>query len=354
MNQVQVILLLSCIAGISLGFDKEIFLKYCTTERYFLINSDCLVCQNVSIKDNDVNAFKSTAFNISNAQCVVFNGGDVGVVNGDFFKQFPSTEKMLFLSVTLNLNSSDTVKIHNYLGMLGIINSNVKGTRFTNALHPLCNLKQFVMASCILEYPTIDRNLLEKNYKLESVELIDYDKLPIQTSNLSILNEIDEYALDNKPDLRELKISIKSHIPPKLYSDKSKLTFVEIKRVLDEFPADLPEFVTHLELHHLKLKKLTRLDFKNLKNLKTLELIWCDLEEIDEDAFDNLLNLERLNLSNNNIEKISVRHFENNNNLQGVILYKNKLDNLDLSELGFKRIEFMTFIKDKKADIIER
>lgn len=344
MNQVKVFILFCCIAGPSIAFDKDEFVEKCVKDPFFFKTfyieelQDCMVCQNVTITEADAETFKSHELRISNENCVVFYGGDIGVVNSDFFKQFPNTEKMSFENVKINLKSSDVIKEHLSLQVLGIVSSDVEGNNHTNALHSLKNLKKFVLNKCILEKPSIDKMFLEKSSELKDVTFKDSDKYPADTDQ-SILKNIDEDALDNQPDLEKIYFLVENmkNMPSKLFKDKAKLEVAEIDGSFENFPSHLPESLKDLSISFHKFKKLTRNDLRNLKKLEDFCMYWSDLEEIEEDAFDDLENLKYLNLHHNQIKEFSSRHLKNNNKIVTVQLSKNKLTDLNLSELGLRK-----------------
>jgi Leucine-rich repeat (LRR) protein len=80
------------------------------------------------------------------------------------------------------------------------------------------------------------------------------------------------------------------------------------------------------ELNISSNRTLTRIRpgaFKNLSNLKKLNLDGCSLKEIDANAFEGLCSLEHLNLAENGLEDIGVGTFDFMKNLKELNISKN-------------------------------
>lgn len=296
-----------------------------------------MVCHNVSITSEDANIFKEKNLQITNEKCVVFYGGDVGIVNYDFFKQFPNTKKMSFQNVKLSLKSSESVGEHRNMKLVGFLSSDIKGNQETNALHSLVNLRKFVMTDCLLENTTVDKMLLEKNINLVDVTLNDGGVHPPKDESLPILAQINEDVFENMPNLEQVYMIVHkmSIFPPKLLKGKNKLKSAEIDGRFIEFPANLPDFIEDLSISFHKITAINKSNFQNFKNLKSLTMYYSDLEHIDENTFEDLEHLKFLNINNNKLKEFSSKYLKNNRQLKFVVLVNNPFTSpVDLSDLG--------------------
>lgn len=357
MTKIRLVFILSVfLFGLSHAFDKEGFLKDCHKEPTFFVSyylevfKRCLVCHNVSLTASDSQRFKAEEFEISDAECMVFQGGDVGVVNSDFFKQFPNAKKITFQNVSINLKSSDNLNDHENMEIIGFLSTNVKGNHNSNALHSLANLKKFVMVDCQFEDTTIDSVLLQKNSKLHDVTLLDVGINSNRNDDLPILKSIDEGAFENLKELESLYFIVynMTMVPTKLLKDKTKLKYVHISGHFEKFPEDLPKQINDLTVAFSNFERVSRKDFDTLTKLESLSIYWSNLAVIDEDAFDDLVNLKYLTINSNQIHNFTVRHLKNNKKITAVNLSQNPLGDINLSELGLEEKEKRyRFVKEK-------
>lgn len=334
------------------GFDKDKFLSHCNDISYYgmdLQNYEFLVCEDVVISPADAELFRNNLFNISNKPYITFERGNLGVVNGDFFKQFPNTKLMEFEDTTLSLKSSRYLTINSNLETLKIISSNVSGSHQSNSFHCLPRLKDFVLENCLLEDARIDGKLLQANYEMKKLTLID-DKNHPSNSQASILKHIDEDALDSLRSLEDLNIHVEnmSQMPARFLKNKRKLKNIKLSGSLEEFPRNLPSSLEYLSIKFSKIRSLSSLDLKNLRKLKTLR-ISDELENIAADAFYGVDALETLNLSGNKLKHFSPRLLKYNKKISKVFLRKNFMDlkSIDFSSIGLKDDGFGVFVSSK-------
>lgn len=315
MKRVVILILLF---GLSASFDNEAFLSKCN------IIEECLECTNVLITAEDSFEFQANLFNITSESCVRFHKGDVGMVNNDFFKQFPSTTNITFENLNINLKSSEKIEEHEFIVEIVLVSSNVTGNHRTNAFHSLTNLKTFVLIDHILENPTIDKMLLEKNTKLQEIILMDSGP-PKANKTLNTIKKIDEDVFNTFLDLKKVTILVEE---------------------MTEFPKGLPPSVIHLTVSFNNILHIGKDDFQNLTNLLSIVMSHSKLESIDKDTFEELETLEGIILPENNIQEFDV-NLKNNKNLKIIDLVSNPIkEHLDFSELGFKVTEEGLFEKD--------
>lgn len=292
---------------------------------------DCFVCYNISI--SSIEEFKRSHLELSEEKCISFDGGNIGPVNSDFFKQFPEAVTISLNNVKMSLKSSQVIEEHTNLEFLYISNCEIGENRDSNAFHSLKKLKTFHLSDCLFKENAINKMLLEKNVNIIDIDLKD-------SSSSSNLN-INENALENIPNLKQISLRINKmkSIPQKLLEEKTKLESIKIHSELDEFPSNLPGSIKKLEIRNSVFKKVTKNNFENLSNLEIMSIEFSDLEEIEENSFESLGKLNRLNLGNNHIKEFSSQYLKNNEMLRVIDIRSNPCaDQLDLSDLGFKEL----------------
>ncbi|KAK0396624.1 hypothetical protein QR680_001791 [Steinernema hermaphroditum] len=96
-------------------------------------------------------------------------------------------------------------------------------------------------------------------------------------------------------------------------------------RGLKHIPQNLPPTTTELRLEQNLISTVPAKAFKNLKNLRRLDLSKNLIAEISQNAFDNLENLNTLVLYGNNLTDIPANAFSTLSSLQLLFLNANKL-----------------------------
>lgn len=295
---------------------------------------NCLSCKNLSITPSDSEMFEKEDLNISGEECFVFERGDIGVVNADFFKQFPNAAYIIFKNVNISLKSSKELMVHKNLEYLEFSKSNISRNSRTNALHSLENLSALEISMCLLENTTIDSELLKRNVNLKALSVIDDDIAQPSNHGLTIKN-IEDSALENLLNLKSFYIQIRNmtQLPKKLLQGKPNLTDLSIGISCQEFPEGIDESVDNLEIYFCDFKKLTRNDLRRFKNLVFFGLVDSALETIDEDTFDDLKYLRTLFLEDNQLKTFTTRHLQNNSRITSLSIENNPIENLDLKGL---------------------
>lgn len=339
----KIVFLFIALIAVCNGFDKDKFLqRFCKKDEFstfFRFDCDeCLVCSNVQLSEKDSMKFRETSFDITDEEIIVFDGGNVGAVNSDFFKQFPNTKQMLFSNVSLSLKPSKAIGENRVLETLSFINSNISDILKTNALHSLVELQTFVIEGCNLTNTTIDRELFKMNKNLTDLTLSDSAAHP-PPKNPALLKNIEEDALKDLENLEILYLCLSntSDTSPKWFENK-QLKEVSIIGSLKAFPAGLPNTITNLDISFTRIQHITNDDMKSLKKLKRFSMCHGELEVIDENAFDDLLNLEKLFLTKNAIKSFTAGHLSNLTKLKLLAIGDNPIANSKfLDELGFKK-----------------
>lgn len=323
----KIIFLLFLITGLSEAFDKDDLLAHCGTtyiaRSYFSRILKCIACRNVKISEAETESFVTEKFNILNEECVVFKNSNLGVVNGDFFKQFPRTKVMIMIGVDLSLRRSENLLVNPNLKYLEIQLSEIKDNNQTNAFHSLIDLRSLTLDSCYFENTTIDSELLRMNSELRELRL----DLDMPSTNL-----IADDAFVNLINLKKMSISVFniSRLPDTFFKEKPELKSIELIGALDKFPQDLPVSLESLVMQYAEFRSLTKEDLLNLKNLSRLSLTEGSLAYIESNAFDDLENLGELDLRLNEIKNFSERHLRKNGKIWKVLLMDNPLEIKDL------------------------
>lgn len=270
-------LLLVTFAGLSYAFDKEAFLSHCSgsqevdSEDY----DECRSCAGLKLSDADLEEFKEQSFNISNEECIIFDNGDLGVINGDFFKQFPNAKLVTFEGGRFRLLPSNNIGGNENLASIRISQSEISGSGGFDHL---------------------------KNLTALTIEYVKFEHLNLTT------------GLE------------------KIFENLTSLNSLTICGPLEEFPLGIPSSVKELTICDSSFERITRKDLETLKNLKFLAIYTGHLSIVDEDAFDDLEMLEELDLEYNFLEKFPVRHLQSNKLIKRVAL--DPVEHADLSEVG--------------------
>lgn len=248
----------------------------------------CLLCKDVLFTESDAEVFKTGKFNLTHSEYVIFEGGNVGIVNSDFFKHFPNTKHFIFDGTIVDLRPSETLTNNSRIELIYITNSTILRSNETNALHSLRELKEIHMRTCFFENATIDGELLRMNRNLLKI-LFEDRAFSMEGLNSSI-KHIDDDAFDGLDKLDMLFIDLQNiNNLSSRWFHKKPLTVFGFDGKLEEFPKDLPETISHLDIP--AVKHMTRDDFKSLKNLNLLGFRG-EIGTIDLDAFDDLVNLK--------------------------------------------------------------
>lgn len=301
------------------GFKNEFLKNHCLE-----LGND-LICSNVNLSKTDAKVFEDEEFTNLKLESLIFDGGNVGIVNSDFFKHFPNVSQLKFFHVSMDLKPSEDVEENTNIEKLIIYNSTILRNKRTNAFHSLSVLKEFDMSDCHFEHPTIDGDLLEMNENLASITLTSSEE------PASLIKHIDDDAFDKINGVRKLRLFAKgmSKAPASWYQFKPLLDTVHLLG-FEEFPEDVPTEIQHFQVSLSQVKQITRDNLKSLKNLISLSIRQGEVEVIDEDAFDDLKTLRYLDLSDNKINKISRRHLDKLALLTSVDIRGNPIYDLSL------------------------
>ncbi|XP_033007533.1 volume-regulated anion channel subunit LRRC8B [Lacerta agilis] len=177
------------------------------------------------------------------------------------------------------------------------------------SVNQLPNLKELNIyhSSLTVEFPAL--HFLEENLKILRLKLADLGKIPrwiFYLRNLQELYLTGCYMLENQNGLYN-----------EGFQDLVNLKTIHLKNSLSRIPqvvTDQLPSLQKLSIDNEGKKLLVLTNLKKLLNLRTLELISCDLERIPHSIF-SLNYLHEIDLKDNNIrtveEIISFQHLEN-------------------------------------------
>lgn len=310
--QVVVILIFSISFGNA--FDAGSFIsQYCEENRTELI------CRYVNLKNSEIRAIQSEDFVISTKKTITFFGGDIGIVNGNFFKKFPNATAIKFMDTSLDFTSSMNSSFHHSLESLSIDHCVISNNMNSNALHSLVKLKSLDMWGSVVQYKFLDRMFLSKNVILENLKL-----------TRSGFNNTNRNALDSLIALKVLHLCDMeiTSLPWNIFERNKHLIELNLsknKLMKMPFKNTLPNSLRILNLSFNSIRSITKLKFTGLENLRILDLSGNLIEHLNENVFDNLQQLEVLNLENNLISDVNARHFKHMRNIKKVNLVLNRL-----------------------------
>lgn len=337
-----VLILIAALSAAS-AFNSEQFLsKYCVTNKFYenLQSIIDLYCSNVELSPEERHEIQNEDFVITNHKRIVFEGGDLDVVNVNFLKKFPKTEEIMFSNTSIKLiNQIEVVDSELPLETIYIADSKVYGTNNTNLFNSLLKLKQLSMSSNAMEQKTLTKEFLGRSPHLTYIHIFGYS-----------FDKIDEDAFEDLPNLDMLNLeSLNLTSLPNSIRNLSQLTWINLsENKLTVFPRDvLPSSLEEISLLSNYIKHVSKEDFKSFPSLTKLLLVDNLIEKLDEDTFEDLGKLEELALDGNKLSDSSVSktHFEKLKNLKGVNLDRNfiNVENTDL-----KDFEIVT-LKDQKV-----
>lgn len=163
-----------------------------------------------------------------------------------------------------------------------------------------------------------------------------------------------------------------------LMSNEDVIVFTNAFVLTDYIPRGIGRVFQNLERFRVvssRLKKISRWNFFGLRNLKTLDLRFNELQIVPDDAFLDLFNIEELNLSGNLIRKLPSNAFVSNMNmryfdasyneikefndemfshnfqeLREILLHNNKIRKIQTNLQKFREVEFVDLRKNECTD----
>lgn len=326
------VVFLAVTLSVSIGstFDGHYFLS-----RHCKGDGSNLLCRNVKLNASDVLAIQFDDFIISDAKTIVFNGGNLGNVNGNFFSKFPNATEIKFDDVSVDLSSSKTLGKPHGLKVLTLDLCVITSNMNTNALYTLQELIMLEVKDSNPEYKYLDSVFLHRNVKLEVLKL-----------RKSGFHNINRNALRTLERLRTL------HLTQMKITSLSWNAFEKNQHLIElnlrgnrlrkiPFRNTFPGSLEVLNLGSNNIGNITKSKFIGLEKLKVLKLGDNALRTLSDNVFDSLQDLEVIDLERNYLEAITVRHFKYLTNLKEVNLILNYI--VDPEEEGFDETIYQLF-----------
>ncbi|XP_008514308.1 volume-regulated anion channel subunit LRRC8B [Equus przewalskii] len=253
-------------------------------------------------------------------------------------------------------NSQDKVELH--LFMLNGLPDNVfelteievlsleliPEVKLPSTVSQLVNLKELHVyhSSLVVDHPALA--FLEENLKILRLKFTEMGKIPRWVFHLKNLKELYLSGCVLPEQLSTMQVEG--------FQDLKNLRTLYLKSSLSRIPqviTDLLPSLQKLSLDNEGSKLVVLNNLKKMVNLKSLELISCDLERIPHSIF-SLNNLHELDLKENNLktveEIISFQHLQNlsclklwHNNIAYIPAQIGALSNLEQLSLDHNNIE---------------
>ncbi|KAL5291079.1 Tl.2 family protein [Megaselia abdita] len=310
------------------AFNSDEFLKkYCEKNKFYesFHTKVDLYCLNVKFSPEELREIQSEDFVLANEKRIIFEGGDLDVVNINFLKKFPLTVEILFSKTLLKLTTQNEVVDSNLpLESIYISESKVFGNNNVNLFNSLPNLKHLSLTLNNMEEKTLTKQFLGNSSHLNYVQIFG-----------PIFEKIDDDAFGDLPNIETLNLSFLNLTSlPRSIKNLKRLTWINLSRnELTEFPKEvLLSSLEDINLSSNKIDHISKEDFKNFPNLTTLFLGNNGIENIEIDTFNDLQKLEELALDGNKLSNVSKAHFEKLLNLKRVNLDRNFI-NVETSDL---------------------
>ncbi|KAL5273458.1 CPN2 family protein [Megaselia abdita] len=284
-------------------FNVEHFLKdHCDIDNFIYPDSESkLRCYDINFTINQRFDIQSKHFIISNSSEVVFSNSEVNPMNDMFFEKFPEAWSMEFINSTLFLSSNSSNTENHPLETLVIKQSRI--IKQDNPLSKsLINLEKLIIISSNFSDSSLDKNFLKFTTNLSRIYIISSNLWSIENGAFENLSKIEELTIAR---------SFLIDLPDDIFINNKFLKRLDMSNDLfEEIPnVNYPESLEELKIAFNYLRKINRKDFKNLMNLKGLQLHGNFIEDFPIDTFWDMDFLEDLVLTKNNIQNISWKHF---------------------------------------------
>lgn len=131
--------------------------------------NSCSVCENINISESDSKFFKHDSFNILKDECVVFRKGNISAIDGNFFNQFPETNRIYFEYITTKLKVSGKNIPNRKLVFIKFLRSIIHDVTKIKAFKSLEKLRQLEIIFCDLFGHEINQTTWKYDLKLEKI-----------------------------------------------------------------------------------------------------------------------------------------------------------------------------------------
>lgn len=278
-------------------------------------------CEKFNFTKQELEEIQKEEFVISNEKAVIFEGGDIGILNDRFLEKFPLAERFVFMNAKITLDESEEPMKHQ-VEEINFQRCQIVGSKNTQFFRNLLNLSGLGFSRCEFDHGSLEKNLFGNDSKITQLALYRNNFQAINNDAFEGLRSLETLSLT--ADLEEL--------PPHLLSKLVKLKELDLsENQLQTVPCDaIPESVEEIIFFRNNIQKPSFEGCRFLKSLKKLNLIGNDIKSIEETTFEPLENLEELRLDFNKIKAISNAHFQNLKHLKEINLKGNGFETTDI------------------------
>lgn len=306
--------------NVSQGFDGSEWLsKFCIIK---ILPHRCLICEKINFSKQELEDIRKKEFIISNEQTVIFDEGDIGILDEYFLQKFPTAEEILFKNTRIQLGNS-TKSLKHPVKLMNFHSSQISCV-YNNPsfFQNLPSIEALSFGLCKFDPSALEKNLFGSDSNLKSLTLHHNNFKRINNDAFEGLHRLE--ALTFRANLEYLSPSLLLRLvkSKELDFSENQLSTVSCHAI--------PGIVEELDLSWNRIDKPSFVSCNLLKNLKKLYLRRNNIKSIEESAFETLESLEVLVLDYNNIKTISNTHFKNLVHLKEIYLYGNGIGTTDL------------------------
>lgn len=313
------------ILQISSSFNVDSWVKrYCVTNKnveFPIKSTSNFYCENVAFTKQELEDIQKGGFVISNNKRIIFNGGDIGIVNKKFLKKFSRCEELVLYNVKMKFDTTND-RVTHPLQTFTMHSSTVSGNKDTPFFKSFPNLKEITLFGNKFDYKVLDKETFGVNNKII--------KLSIKHNNFE---DIKDDTLSGLPNLKELTIGAGLvQLSPQLLSGADKLETLSLSgNKFQEIPCEgLPKGIDNLDLSENKITQLKFEKCKFLKSIRNFDLSENGIEYLNAGIFDPLEYVENIDLSKNKLNYFTKSHVQNLKYLEKIDLSGNRITGTDI------------------------
>lgn len=321
----SLIVLAAIIINISECFDVDGWVKkHCVTNKnidYPINSTSNFYCENVSFTSQELDDIQRGGFLISTNKQIIFEGGDIGILNRKMIMKFPRCEELVLYNVKVKLDVSAD-RINHPLSSLIINGCIVTGNKDTKLLKLLPNLKQLSLFNNLFDYMVLDKNLIGENSKI--IEL---------SVNQNNFQSINDDALAGLKVLENLSLGVGlEKMPVQLLERNKKIVSLSLSyNKFLQIPCEsIPQGIESLDLSNNQIKQPNLEKCEFVKSIKLFDLSNNGIEYLSAGMFDPLEYVEELNLFGNKLSFFTKAHVQNLKYLEKIDLSGNRIRDTDI------------------------
>lgn len=305
------------ISNLSQGFDTDEWVsKFCNS------SPKGQKCEEFNFTKEEREDIQNSEFVISNETSILFENGNIGVLNEHFLEKFPYAHVIRFKNIIMQLDES-TKSINHPVTIMEFESCEINGVQNSNFFQTLPDLNQLTIRQSKFDHKVVEKSLFDIKSELKLLSLISND-----------ISGINDDAFEGLTNLEHLDLTDSLEtLSPNLLTKLLKLRSLNLaSNHLHEVPCDaIPENMVALFLSGNEIHELNFENCKFQSNLKYLTLYRNGIESIDESTFDAFPNLEYIDLGHNKFERFSNVHIKNLPHLKRIYFEKDDKVETDIS-----------------------